>query len=139
MSSPQPGRADCLAVRSIQQRKKQMVAYAVGHLEGINMGPEIIQYLAHIDATLAPYSGRFLIHGEQPELLEGAIHGDLIVIEFPDIVRARQWYASPAYQAILPLRTGNARSTVFLVPGLPDHHRATDVLRQATSASIKVA
>jgi hypothetical protein len=36
--------------------------------------------------------------------------------------------ASPAYRAILPLRTGNARGTAFLAPGVPDGHKATDVL-----------
>lgn len=108
-----------------------MTAYAVGYLESVNMGPEIIEYLERIDATLAPFAGRFLIHGEAPELLEGSIGGDLIVIEFPTIGQARQWYTSPAYQAILPLRTGNARGTVYLLPGLPDGHRATDILRQA--------
>ena len=51
-----------------------------------------------------------------------------IVIEFPDRVSAEQWYASPAYQDIVKLRTANAESNVFLIDGVDRDHRATDVL-----------
>jgi uncharacterized protein (DUF1330 family) len=107
-----------------------MSAYAIGHLKHVDMGPDIIRYLQKIDAALAPFSGRFLIHGDPIEVLEGTLQGNFIVIEFPDIQHARQWYASPAYRAILPLRTENARGTVFLVPGVLDDHKATDVLHR---------
>lgn len=106
-----------------------MSAYAIGHLEHVNMGPDIVRYLEQIDATLAPFSGRFLVHGDPIEVMEGTLQGDLIVIEFPDMTHARQWYASPAYREILPLRTNNARGTVFLVTGVADPHKATDILR----------
>jgi uncharacterized protein (DUF1330 family) len=110
-------------------KERNMNAYAVGHLTDVNMGNDIREYLARIDATLAPFGGRFLIHGEAREPLEGELAGDIVVIAFPDLAHARQWYASPAYQAILPLRAGNATSTVFLVQGVPDDHKATDILR----------
>jgi uncharacterized protein (DUF1330 family) len=106
-----------------------MSAYAVGLLKDVVFGPEIVNYLERIDETLKPYHGRFLIHGERPEVLEGKPQEDVVVIAFPDIDHARQWYRSPAYQDILPLRVRNSSSTVFLVDGLPDHHLATDILR----------
>lgn len=104
--------------------------FAVGHLRRIRVGPEIEAYLEQIDATLAPFGGRFRIHGGPVEPLEGDWAGDLIVIEFPDRERARAWYTSPAYQAILPLRVDNAEGTVFLIDGVADDHRAADVLRR---------
>ena len=107
-----------------------MSAYAIGHLEQIDMGADIVQYVQKIDATLAPFNGRFLIHGDPLEVLEGDLEGDIIVIEFPDIDHARRWYASPPYQAILPLRTANSKGTVFLVSGVSDDHIATDVLHR---------
>ncbi|MGB6054017.1 MAG: DUF1330 domain-containing protein [Burkholderiaceae bacterium] len=103
-------------------------AYAIGHLEEVRMGSDIVRYLQEIDATLAPFRGRFLVHGDPLEMKEGALAGAIIVIEFPDLDSARAWYASPAYREILPLRTANARGTVFLVNGVPADHRATDVL-----------
>lgn len=105
-----------------------MASYAVGVLTDVRMGPPIMEYLQRIDATLAPYGGRFVIHGGEAEVLEGTNPGALIVIEFPDRPRAKEWYASPAYQEILALRADNSVSTVFLIDGVDRDHRAIDVL-----------
>ena len=69
-----------------------MSAYAIGHLRNVTMGPEIVEYLRRIDATLEPFGGQFIIHGGSVEVMEGSWSGDLIVIAFPDIGRARAWY-----------------------------------------------
>lgn len=106
-----------------------MTAYAVAHLTDIDLGPDIVEYLERIDATLAPFEGRFLVHGDPPEALEGDWEGALIVIGFPTRRQARGWYDSPAYRAILPLRTRNARGIAILVDGVEADHVATDALR----------
>jgi uncharacterized protein (DUF1330 family) len=108
--------------------KNAVAAYAVALLRDLKMGPPIVEYLERIDATLAPYGGRFIVHGARPEVLEGASPGTMVVIEFPDRDRAVAWYASPAYQEILPLRTEKSSSTTFLVEGVAPDHKATDVL-----------
>ena len=59
-------------------------------------------------------------------MLEGPWQGDLVVIAFPDRAAAHGWYASPAYQAILPLRTRNATGPAIIVEGAPDGYRAAD-------------
>ncbi len=106
-----------------------MTTFAVAHLRSVTMGPAIVEYLERIDATLAPFGGRFVLHGEPVEPLEGVLEGDLVIIAFPDRESARAWYRSPAYQAILPLRTENADSVAFLVDTVGGEHRATDILR----------
>lgn len=106
-----------------------MTSYAVAQLHGVEMGPDIAAYLEAIDDTLAPFRGRFIIHGGTQEALEGRFQGDLVVIAFPDRQAARAWYASPAYQAILPLRRRRAQGAVFLIDGVDEEHRATDILR----------
>ena len=50
------------------------------------------------------------------------------MIGFPDRDSVRRWYESPAYQAILPLRTENSDSSAIIVDGVSADHRATDVL-----------
>jgi uncharacterized protein (DUF1330 family) len=105
-----------------------MTGYAIGHLRNVNMGSDIVAYLETIDATLAPFQGRFIIHGGEKEQLEGTFPGDLIVIAFPDRQAASAWYASPAYQAILSKRTGNSQGDVFLIDGVDEDHRAADIL-----------
>jgi uncharacterized protein (DUF1330 family) len=105
-----------------------VTAYAVAHMRQVTMGPPIVEYLQRIDATLAPFGGRFIVHGGEVEVLEGAWPGFLIVIEFPDGDRARAWYHSDAYQEIVALRTDNSESDAILVGGVDSDHRATDVL-----------
>ena len=105
-----------------------MPAYAVAHMRQVTMGPPIVEYLERIDATLAPFDGRFVVHGGQVEVVEGTWPGHLIVIEFPDRARAHAWYHSAAYQQIVALRTDNSRSDVIVAEGIGSDHRATDVL-----------
>ena len=105
-----------------------MNAYAIAHLHSVRVGPDIVQYLERIDATLEPFGGRFIVHGGPIDVREGELAGDVIVIEFPDRESVTAWYESPAYQEILPLRTDNAEGIAFLVDGVPADHRATDVL-----------
>ena len=104
-------------------------AYGVALLEDVRMGPAIVEYLERIDATLEPYGGRFVVHGARPEMLEGSSPGTMVVIQFPDSAQAQAWYDSAAYREILALRTENSSSTVFIVDGVGEDHRATDVLR----------
>jgi uncharacterized protein (DUF1330 family) len=53
------------------------------------------------------------------------------VIAFPDKDAAAGWYASDAYQAILPLRTNNATGWAILLEGVDRDHKATDILEGA--------
>ncbi|SFJ15945.1 DUF1330 domain-containing protein [Caulobacter sp. UNC279MFTsu5.1] len=108
-----------------------MPAYAVAHLRSVDFGPAIIEYLQRIDATLEPYDGRFIVHGVQAEVMEGQWPGDIVVIAFPDLAAARAWYASPAYQAILALRTDHSQGDVILVAGCGANHKGADLLAAA--------
>jgi uncharacterized protein (DUF1330 family) len=105
-----------------------MPAYAVANLHSVTIGPAITSYLARIDDTLAPFGGRFLVHGAKADVMEGQLVGDLVIVEFPDLQRAGAWYSSDAYQEILALRTENSDGTVVLIDGVPPDHRATDIL-----------
>jgi len=105
-----------------------MSAYAVAIVRKTRFGPEVKEYLEKIDETLRPYSGTFRVHGGPYHPLEGAWSGDLIIIEFPSLAQAKAWYSSAAYQAIKPLRTKNTDGDVFLVTGVSDSHKATDIL-----------
>ena len=105
-----------------------MTAYAIAHMRQVTLNDEIVEYLQKIDATLAPYDGHFLVHGDEVEVIENNWPGNVIMIEFPDLATAKAWYASEAYQAILPLRLRNSESDVILVNGVSKDHLATDVL-----------
>lgn len=112
-----------------------MTAYAIAHLypEGLP-GEEVLAYIERVQSTMDPYGGRFLVHNTPVEVLEGDWPGGLVVIGFPAIEAARAWYASPAYQELLPLRTRNMAGDVVLVDGV-----AADYDASATAALMRAA
>ena len=75
------------------------------------------EYSAQIDATLAPFGGRFLVRGGRREDVEGTVRKRSIVIEFDSFEQALACWRSPAYQAIIPLRTGAAMADIVVVEG----------------------
>lgn len=112
-----------------------MTAYALAHLRRAPVHPEVLTYLERIDATLAPFAGRFLVHGGTIDVLEGDWPGDVIVIEFPDLQQARAWYQSSDYQEIKPLRTRHLTGAVILVDGVEPGHDSSQLaatIRRAT-------
>ena len=105
-----------------------MSTYAIANLTNVAMGPEIVEYLERIDGTLAPFGGKFLVHGGPYDVVEGKWTGDVVVIAFPDRKRAHAWYGSAAYRSILPLRTRNSEADVIFIETVPEDHKATDVI-----------
>ncbi|MEU3718276.1 DUF1330 domain-containing protein [Streptomyces californicus] len=103
-----------------------MTAYALAHLRPSDSPVEddVLRYIERIQATMEPYGGRFLVHGGKVEVLEGAWPGDVVVVGFPGMAEARAWYASPAYQEILPLRTRHLDGDVVIVPGVGPEYDA---------------
>jgi uncharacterized protein (DUF1330 family) len=99
-------------------------AYAVGYLRDVAPVPQVAEYIERIEATMAPFGGEWLVHGCSLVPLEGTWTGALVVIRFPSLEAARQWWDSPAYREIAPLRTDHSDSMVCLVEGVPQGYRA---------------
>ncbi|MBA2694399.1 MAG: DUF1330 domain-containing protein [Actinobacteria bacterium] len=106
------------------------MSYAVALLQDVQPGAALQAYLSGIDDTLAPFNGSFLIHGGSPNVVEGSLVGDLIVIGFPNATGAPDWYNSAAYQELAELRRTFAQGIVVLCRGEDADHRALDILSQ---------
>ncbi|WP_405485740.1 DUF1330 domain-containing protein [Nocardia sp. NBC_00511] len=106
-----------------------MPAYATAILWNVDLNNEIVEYLERIDGTLAPFGGKFIVHGAAQQVFEGPADANLIVIEFPDFEAAQGWHDSADYQAIVRLRTDNCASIGILAPHCGENHVATDVLK----------
>lgn len=71
-------------------------------------------------ASLLPYEGKFIVRGGRTETLEGGWQPErLVVLEFPSVEKARQWWSSPEYAPAKALRQANATTKMILVEGLP--------------------
>ncbi|QIQ04724.1 DUF1330 domain-containing protein [Streptomyces liangshanensis] len=97
-----------------------MPAYAIAHLQEAAPVPEILEYIERVAGTFEPYGGRFLVHAAQHEVKEGSWPGHVVVIGFPGIAEARDWWDSAAYQEIAPLRSRHIKGDIILVEGVPE-------------------
>ena len=76
-------------------------------------------YRTRAAASIAKYGGRYLVRGGAIEPLEGNWSPTtIIVVEFPDIERARAWYRSPEYAAALEVRDEALSRNLILVDGI---------------------
>ncbi|WP_030171063.1 DUF1330 domain-containing protein [Spirillospora albida] len=112
-----------------------MTAYALAHLRPQPpLHEDVFVYMERIQETLDPFGGRFLVHGTTPEVKEGPVEGTYVLIGFPDMEQARAWYASDAYQAILPMRADHIAGTAVLLDGVPADYDAA-----ATGKALRAA
>ncbi|MFC4018885.1 DUF1330 domain-containing protein [Micromonospora sp. GCM10011542] len=102
-----------------------MPAFALAHLRTPQLNEDVLTYIERIQATLDPYQGLFRVHGTDVEVLEGDWPGTVVIVEFPDVEAARAWYASAAYQEILPLRTRHIEGSTIIVDGVGPDYDAT--------------
>ena len=87
-------------------------------------------YIAENAKAFRKYGGRFLTRGGPYEAPEGKPRSRAVVIEFPSMDKARAWYFSDEYQAIVRLRTGNSDGAAFLISGVLEGYRANELLRK---------
>ena len=94
-----------------------MAAYVVAEIF-ITDEEECEKYKPLASASIAAHGGSFKVRGGAIDSLEGdAVEGRLVVLEFPNLERARRWYGSSEYRDGLRLRKSAARSRVFIVDG----------------------
>ncbi len=71
------------------------------------------QYAGKAGASMKPFGGEVVVRGRLSEVLAGeGDHNGVGVVGFPDFESLMAWYASPAYQAIIPLRDEAAEVTI---------------------------
>lgn len=77
------------------------------------------EYRQRAPATVARHGGRYIVRGGTVTHVEPGWDIDrFVVLQFPSLAAAQAWYASPEYQAILPIRQGATRSRMAFVEGL---------------------
>jgi uncharacterized protein (DUF1330 family) len=78
-------------------------------------------YSRQVPATIAKYGGRHLVRGGGMELREGEWPGPrTVILEFPSLARALEWYDSPEYRPLRPIRQANSRARIAFFEGVAD-------------------
>ena len=77
------------------------------------------EYLKVTPGTIAKFGGKFLVRGGDIATLEGeAINDRLVVLEFPSIDKAKEWYHSQDYQDARKIRKGAAIASFYAIDGV---------------------
>jgi len=81
----------------------------------------MLPYQEQVEATMATFGGGYrTLMRHQVEVLEGdwkPPHG-VVLLEFPDLERARAWYHSEGYAPLLAQRLEHMRCNTLLIDGL---------------------
>lgn len=73
-------------------------------------------YRSLVPASLDAYGGKFIACGGATENLEGDWAPErIVVLEFPSLERARQWWGSPEYRDAKAIRMRAARTRMIAI------------------------
>jgi uncharacterized protein (DUF1330 family) len=92
-----------------------MAAYLIAHSR-IKDQAKLQEYAAAAGPTIAAFGGAPVARGKVATVLVGEHTGDIAFIaKFPDVQTVRNWYNSPAYQALIPVRQQGIEPTFIVI------------------------
>ena len=94
-----------------------MPAYVISEVKILDEGL-IAKYRPLAAASIERYGGKYVVRGGPVDCIEGTRDPgcSFVVVEFPSMARAKEWYASPEYAEALKVRRAGAleRTLVFV-------------------------
>jgi uncharacterized protein (DUF1330 family) len=96
-----------------------MAAYVISEVSAI-LDPILMEkYRALAQTTIKKYGGRYVVRGGAIEKVEGesASHA-IVIVEFPTMGRAHEWYQSPECAEALAIRSKALNRRLVFVEGV---------------------
>jgi uncharacterized protein (DUF1330 family) len=76
------------------------------------------EFVAQVPAVVEQYGGRYLARSGEVSVMVGDWQPERIVlIQFESIEQVQEFFASPEYQALVPLREESATTRAIIVEG----------------------
>jgi uncharacterized protein (DUF1330 family) len=102
---------------SVREDKK-MAAYLIARVSVTDWN-KYDQYMKVTPGIIAKYGGKFIVRGGQTVTLEGPTEKwRIVVVEFPDLEKAKEFYYSQDYTDAKTLREGAALAQFVAVEGV---------------------
>jgi uncharacterized protein (DUF1330 family) len=96
-----------------------MSAYVVAHVDVKNWDA-YREYMRHTPRVIAKFGGRFIARGGEMVTLEGPEETlRVVLVEFPTLDSAKNFYNSPDYKAVRKLREGGGSAKLVAIDGYP--------------------
>lgn len=97
-----------------------MTAYMIARVEVTDPG-RMAEYLVHTPRILQRFGGRFVARGAAEATLEGEPEaGRVVVMEFPSVRAAHDFYNSDEYQRAAKIRQEASTGQFIIVDGYDD-------------------
>ncbi len=98
-----------------------MPAYVISEVEMLDS--ELFeQYRSLAPATIAKYGGHYIVRTGAVETVEGGdddwTRKQIVVVEFPTLAKAHEWYSSPEYAEALEVRRNALKRRLIFVDGV---------------------
>ena len=75
-------------------------------------------YKALASSAVARFGGRYIVRGAPCETLEGSWQPKrFVILEFPSVARAREWWDSEEYRPARDIRNASAATEMIVVDG----------------------
>jgi uncharacterized protein (DUF1330 family) len=95
-----------------------MAAYVIARVS-VTDRDKYNQYTQVTPEIIAKYGGKFIVRGGQTVTLEGPPEKwRVVVLEFPDLEKAKEFYYSPEYAKARKIREGAALAQFVAVEGV---------------------
>ena len=96
-----------------------MAAYVISEVEIVDEEPAQ-QYRDLAAASIAEFGGRYLARAADAHVIEGQpTKRKFVIIEFPTMKRAEEWYASASYARALKHRIQGLDRRLIFLEGVP--------------------
>jgi uncharacterized protein (DUF1330 family) len=96
-----------------------MAVYVISDVEFLDAA-QVERYRSLAQAAIAKYGGRYLARGGAVEPIEGDWKPErIVIVEFPTMERAREWYCSSEYALALEVRRTALKRNLIFVEGAP--------------------
>jgi uncharacterized protein (DUF1330 family) len=90
----------------------------IGHVEPLD-GASLARYRTLAAASIARYGGRYIVRGGAIDAVEGGwAPKHIVIVEFPTMERAREWYRSTEYAEALKWRARALTRRLIFVEGV---------------------
>jgi uncharacterized protein (DUF1330 family) len=94
-----------------------MAAYVIVEVE-VTDPATYEEYKKLTPATIAAYDGKFIVRGGAYETLEGDWQPNrMVLLEFPSVERAKEWWNSPEYTKAKAIRQRAANARMIVLEG----------------------
>ncbi len=105
---------------AVHAQPAEQPAYLVANVQEVHDQASLDEYRKEAPKTEALFGGQ-RVAGGMPQAIDGSElpKGQVVILRFPSMKALHDWWSSPAYAAVRPLREKATVGRLYVLPGAP--------------------